>query len=116
MGTIAGARAAQLDRKVGSLTPGKEADVIVLDASSINTMPLNNAPGAVVTLMDTSNVRHVFIAGRLMKWDFRLVGVNVDKLRHEIEASRDAVLGRIQEAFPDYMPSRVGSCCLPYGS
>jgi cytosine/adenosine deaminase-related metal-dependent hydrolase len=115
MATIAGARAAQLEGKVGSLTPGKEADIIVLDGRRINTMPMNNAPGAVVTMMDTSNVRHVLIAGRPVKWDHELVGVDVDKLRREIEASRDAVLGRIRAAFPEYAPSLVGSCCLPQG-
>jgi cytosine/adenosine deaminase-related metal-dependent hydrolase len=114
MATIAGARAAQVDHKVGSLTPGKEADIIMLDGRRINTMPLNNAPGSVVTMMDTSNVRNVFIAGRLRKWNHELVGVDVDRLRHQIEASRDAVLGRIQAAFPTYAPSRVESCCLPY--
>ncbi len=111
MATVAGARAAGLEAKVGSLTPGKAADIIVLDANRINTMPLNNAPGAVVTLMDTGNVRHVFIAGKPVKWDHALVGVDVDRLRHEIEASRDAVLGRIREGFPEYAPPVVGSCC-----
>jgi cytosine/adenosine deaminase-related metal-dependent hydrolase len=85
----------------------------VLDGRRINTMPMNNAPGAVVTMMDTSNVRHVLIAGRPVKWDHELVGVDVDRLRREVEASRDAVLGRIRAAFPDYAPSLVGSCCLP---
>jgi 5-methylthioadenosine/S-adenosylhomocysteine deaminase len=42
----------KLDRKVGSLTPGKEADIILLDAEAINVAPLNNVPGAVVTLME----------------------------------------------------------------
>jgi 5-methylthioadenosine/S-adenosylhomocysteine deaminase len=114
MATIAGARAAHVDHKVGSLTPGKEADIIMLDANRINTMPLNNAPGSVVTMMDTSNVRNVFIAGRLRKWNHELVGVDVGLLRQRIEASRDAVLGRIRAAFPAYAPSRVESCCLPY--
>lgn len=41
MATVAGARAAHVDGKVGTLTPGKEADVIMLDANRINTMPLN---------------------------------------------------------------------------
>jgi 5-methylthioadenosine/S-adenosylhomocysteine deaminase len=107
MATIAGARAAGLDREVGSLTPGKYADVIVLDARRINTMPLNHAPGTVVTLMDTSNVRHVFISGKAVKWHFELVGVDVHRLRTEVEASRDAVLGRIREAFAEYDPSRT---------
>lgn len=114
MATIAGARAAQLEHRIGTLTPGKDADVIMLDARRINTMPLNNAPGAAVTMMDTSNVRNVFVAGRLMKWNHELVGVDVDRLRQQIENSRDAVLGRIREAFPDYAPSVVASCCLPY--
>ncbi len=114
MATIAGARAAQLDHKVGALTPGKDADVIMLDGRRINAMPLNNAPGAVVTMMDTSNVKNVLIGGRLMKLNHELVGVDVDKLRQEIEAARDRVLGRLRAAFPEYAPTLVSSCCLPY--
>ena len=53
------------DHKVGSLTPGKEADLIMLDARRINTMPMNNAPGTVVTLMDTGNVRPYALAGMM---------------------------------------------------
>ena len=67
MATIQGARDAHVDAKVGTLTPGKDADIIMLRTDTINVMPLNNAAGAVVTLMDTSNVDTVFIAGKLMK-------------------------------------------------
>ena len=121
MATVAGAAAARLDHKVGTLTPGKEADIIVLDARALNCIPMNNAPGTVVTMMDTSNVKHVFIAGRLRKWDGQLVDVNVDELRHQIEASRGAVLARIQSvpipvdglnSAPGYTPSLLGSCCI----
>lgn len=105
MATIAGARATQLEHKVGSLTPGKEADVIMLDAELINTIPMNNAPGTAVTMMDTSNVRHVLVAGRPLKWNHELVGVDVDSLRARVEASRDRVLSRIRSAFPEYQPS-----------
>src|SRR5262245_7154741 len=73
--TIEGARASHLDHKVGTITPGKEADIIMLRPDAINVTPLNNAPGAVVTLMDTSNVDTVFIAGKLMKRAGKLVGV-----------------------------------------
>jgi 5-methylthioadenosine/S-adenosylhomocysteine deaminase len=121
MATIAGAAAARLDHKVGTLTPGKEADIIVLDARALSCVPMNNAPGTVVTRMDTSNVKHVFIAGQLRKRDGKLVGVDVDKLRHQIEASRDAALARIQavpipidglRSAPGYTPSFLGSCCI----
>ncbi len=68
LATIEGARVAHLDRKIGTLTPGKEADIIMLATDRINVFPLNNVPGTVVTLMDTSNVENVFVAGKIRKW------------------------------------------------
>jgi cytosine/adenosine deaminase-related metal-dependent hydrolase len=52
--TIEGARGLKLDHITGSLTPGKAADIILLDAQAINVAPLNNVPGAVVTLWSAS--------------------------------------------------------------
>jgi 5-methylthioadenosine/S-adenosylhomocysteine deaminase len=66
--TIEGARGLKLDHRTGSLTPGKEADIILLDAEALNVAPLNNAAGAVVTLMDRTNVDTVIVAGRIRKW------------------------------------------------
>lgn len=87
--TIEGARGLKLDHKVGSLTPGKEADIILLDAQAINVAPLNHVPGAVVTLMERSNVDTVIVAGRIRKWKGRLLDADLPKLRGELEASRD---------------------------
>ena len=49
--TIEGARANGLEKKIGTLTPGKEADIIMLRTDLLNVMPMNNAVGAVVTSM-----------------------------------------------------------------
>jgi cytosine/adenosine deaminase-related metal-dependent hydrolase len=87
--TLEGARGLRLDRKTGSLTPGKDADIVLLDAAAINVAPLNNVPGAVVTLMERSNVDTVMVAGRIRKWRGELLGVDLPKLRRELEASRD---------------------------
>jgi cytosine/adenosine deaminase-related metal-dependent hydrolase len=87
--TIEGARGLRLDRKTGSLTPGKEADIILLDAEAINVAPLNHVPGAVVTLMERSNVETVMVAGRVMKWRGQLLRFDLARLRSELEASRD---------------------------
>jgi cytosine/adenosine deaminase-related metal-dependent hydrolase len=94
LATVAGARANQLADRVGTITPGKQADGIVLRADAINTMPLNNAYGAVVLGMDTSNVDTVFIAGRPRKRNGQLVGVDVEAVRDEVERSRDGNLAR----------------------
>ena len=87
--TVNGARDLKLERKTGSLTPGKEADIIILDAEAINVAPLNHVPGAVVSLMDRSNVETVIVAGKIRKWKGRMLDVNLRRLRRELEASRD---------------------------
>ena len=92
--TINGAKGLRLDKKIGSLTPGKEADVIILDATAINVAPLNHVPGAVVTLMERSNVETVIVAGKVRKWKGRLLGVNLSQLRTELENSRDYIFGK----------------------
>jgi cytosine/adenosine deaminase-related metal-dependent hydrolase len=51
--------------------------------------PLNHVPGAVVTLMERSNVDSVMVAGKLRKWKGKLLDVDLPKLKQELEASRD---------------------------
>ena len=92
--TMGGARVNHLERKVGSLTPGKEADVILLKTDAINVLPLNHAYGAIVLAMDTSNVDTVFVGGAVKKWKGALVGVDVARVRRLAEASRDWVLAQ----------------------
>jgi cytosine/adenosine deaminase-related metal-dependent hydrolase len=92
--TIAGARANRLDRKVGTLTPGKDADLVMLRTDAINVLPFNSAYGAVVLAMDTSNVDTVFIAGKVVKRGGRLVGVDFERIRREAEQSRDYIAGK----------------------
>jgi cytosine/adenosine deaminase-related metal-dependent hydrolase len=87
--TLQGAQDLRLDHKVGSLTPGKEADIIILDAEAINVAPLNVVPGAVVSLMERSNVETVIVAGKVRKWKGKLLDVNLGKLRRDLEGSRD---------------------------
>jgi cytosine/adenosine deaminase-related metal-dependent hydrolase len=87
--TVQGAKDLKLDRRIGTLTPGKEADIILLDATAINVAPLNVVPGAVVSLMERSNVETVIVAGKVRKWKGRLLDVNLGRLRRDLEASRD---------------------------
>lgn len=89
--TMNGAKALRLDDKVGSLTPGKEADIIILDATRLNVTPLNHVPGAVVSLMDRTNVETVIVAGKIRKWRGELLGVDLPRLQQQLEASRDYV-------------------------
>jgi cytosine/adenosine deaminase-related metal-dependent hydrolase len=92
--TINGAKHLRLDGKTGSLTPGKEADIIILDATALNVAPLNNVPGAVVSLMDRTNVETVIVAGKVRKWKGNLLDVDLSHLRQQLEASRDFIFAK----------------------
>jgi 5-methylthioadenosine/S-adenosylhomocysteine deaminase len=89
--TIEGARANGLERKIGTLTPGKDADIILLRTDRLNVMPMNNAVGAVVTSMGPQNVDTVLIAGKVMKRNGQLVGVDFEKLTRMGDAARDRI-------------------------
>ncbi len=89
--TLNGAKGLRLDSKVGTLKPGKEADIIILDATKLNVAPLNKVPGAVVSLMERTNVETVIVAGKVRKWKGELLDVDLDRLRAQLEASRDYI-------------------------
>src|SRR6478672_11567514 len=93
-GTINGARCANVDGKVGTLTPGKDADLLMLKADSIDIWPLNNAHGVVVNLMGPQHVEAVFIAGQVKKWRGNLVGVDMPRVLRSMQEARDGVLHR----------------------
>jgi cytosine/adenosine deaminase-related metal-dependent hydrolase len=87
--TVNGAKHLRLDGKCGSLKPGKEADIIILDATALNVAPLNSVPGAVVSLMDRTNVETVIVAGKVRKWKGQLLDVDLRRLRSQLDDSRD---------------------------
>ena len=92
--TIEGARANGLEDKVGTLTPGKEADIITLRTDQVNIVPVNDPIGAVVWGMDTSNVDSVFVAGKALKRNGQLLNVDLDRARRLAIESRDYVVAK----------------------
>jgi cytosine/adenosine deaminase-related metal-dependent hydrolase len=125
MMTIAGAAGNGVLDRVGTLTPGKEADIVFLDTRNLDIAPAFNVPGAVVTLMNQHHVRHVMIAGRFRLWNHELVDVDVPALVAKLEAAQERALGRIQgpaktgtlppgrNSLADpYRPNRFGSTCI----
>ncbi|GGM06578.1 amidohydrolase family protein [Micromonospora yangpuensis] len=93
--TRQGARTNGLGEVTGSLTPGRQADLIVVDAAAVNTMPLNDAVGTLVLGADARNIETVLVAGRVRKAAGELVGVDLAQLRAEVTASRDAILAAV---------------------
>jgi 5-methylthioadenosine/S-adenosylhomocysteine deaminase len=84
-----------MEAKVGTLTPGKEADIVMLRTDLPNTLPFNSAYGAIVTAMDTSNVDTVIVAGKVVKGGGKLVGVDLASVGRQAAASRDYLIGKL---------------------
>jgi cytosine/adenosine deaminase-related metal-dependent hydrolase len=97
--TIDGAHVAGLEDRTGSLTPGKQADIVVIDANAINMAPLIDPVAAVVLSADVSNVDTVMVAGVVKKRAGRLLA-DVGKVRADVEASRDHLLRATSEKQP----------------
>jgi 5-methylthioadenosine/S-adenosylhomocysteine deaminase len=90
--TLEGARANGLDHKVGSLTPGKQADLVLLRTDRLNVTPLNDPITAVVAGMDTGNVDTVLIAGRVMKRGGTLLHVDWPAVMRQADDARQHVI------------------------
>ncbi len=90
--TIEGARCAALDHKTGTLTPGKDADLLMLRYDDPNIWPLNNACSAVVNLMNPGHVENVFVAGKVRNWRGALVDVDRARVLSLVAAARDSVV------------------------
>jgi cytosine/adenosine deaminase-related metal-dependent hydrolase len=108
--TLGGARALRLDRKLGSLAPGKQADIVMIDARGMNIFPA--LPGgdpahAVLMYAETADIENVMIAGKFVKRAGKLAfpEERLQKLQQELLASR---LRMMQEGAYAYRPVPSG--------
>jgi cytosine/adenosine deaminase-related metal-dependent hydrolase len=92
--TIEGARAVGMAERIGSLTPGKQADVILVRADSLGMAPLNNAAGALVYNAHPGLVDTVIVAGRPVKRAGVLLDHDPARVLAAAEQTRDHVLAQ----------------------
>lgn len=90
--TVNGARAAGLQDRIGTLAVGREADVIMVRTDDVAVFPVTDAVGTVVQAVERANVDTVMVAGEIRKRGGRLVGVDLPKLRVEVDGSLDHLL------------------------
>jgi 5-methylthioadenosine/S-adenosylhomocysteine deaminase len=103
-GTANGAHAMGLEHRIGSLTPGKQADIIVIGGRRLNMVPMTDPVGCIVAQANPSNVQHVLVGGRFVKRAGELVGVD---LAHAIDLAQTAserVLGCVTAGGKPLLP------------
>ncbi|MCM3502547.1 amidohydrolase family protein [Microbacterium sp. P26] len=89
--TLNGARAAGVDHLVGSLTPGKRADIVLVDMSGISQVGWNreDPTGAVLSQGNAGCIDTVFVDGKVVKRDGALVHVDVRAATDALERSHE---------------------------
>lgn len=73
MATVDGARTIGLEKQVGTLAVGKSADILLMRADSLAYSPLGDSIDAIVGAADSADIEAIFVAGKVVKWDRRLV-------------------------------------------
>ncbi|QWF84546.1 amidohydrolase family protein [Amycolatopsis sp. CA-230715] len=86
--TLDGARAVGLGDRVGSITPGKQADLVLLRTDDLTLFPANHPIGAIVSAAHPGLVDTVLVAGKIVKRGGELIGVDLDALRERALRSR----------------------------
>ena len=104
MATIAGAEALGMADRIGSLTVGKQADIVVHQASDWGWLPRGDVGLQLVWGTDGRTVRDVFIAGQPVIRDGRCVTVDAPALRNEARERQRSLLDRAGITIPHVWP------------
>jgi cytosine/adenosine deaminase-related metal-dependent hydrolase len=84
-----GARTVGLGDKVGTITPGKSADLILVPRHALNLAPMGDPIGALVLGGHAGNVEAVLVEGRPVKWNGRMIGCDARRAIGLLEQSRE---------------------------
>lgn len=93
MATMGGARAMGLDKTIGSLEVGKQADIIAIDLSEPETQPVYNPLSQLVYACNGSQVSHSWIAGNLLMQQRQLTRIDLPALSVRVAVWRDKING-----------------------
>jgi cytosine/adenosine deaminase-related metal-dependent hydrolase len=96
--TIEGAKALRLDHRIGSLAPGKEADLILIDGSHINLFPVHDPVESVVFHANPSNVDTVMVGGKILKRGGKLRYRGLAQKQQALAKSARRILGGSKKA------------------
>ena len=96
LATMGGAEVLDQADVIGSLTPGKKADLIVLDPGRVNFAPRWDWISQVVFNAQPTNVEYVFVDGQMLKAAGQLVGASADAAVAAAEVAADHLRAALQ--------------------
>jgi 5-methylthioadenosine/S-adenosylhomocysteine deaminase len=104
--TLDGAKVAGIADRTGSITPGKKADLVIIETKSPNVAPVIDPVAAVVCAADISNVDTVIVDGRILKRSGKLLA-ELSGPRRDVESSRDFLVGTFGTPEAGWLPAKA---------
>jgi len=96
LATMGSARAIGWGEEIGALERGYRADVVILDAGGLHSVPLYDEYDHLVYSAKSSDVRDVFVDGRQLVERGNIIGLEYEGFRKRVENTRDSLLSRIE--------------------
>jgi 5-methylthioadenosine/S-adenosylhomocysteine deaminase len=96
LATIGGAAALGLGSEVGSLTPGKAADLLLIRTDGLNFAPRSDPVAGVVLHASSADVDTVLVGGSVVKRDGRMLRADADRARRLVERSRQRIVEAVE--------------------
>lgn len=93
MATLGGARALKMDHLIGSLEPGKRADIIAVDLSKSHQVPTQNPYGALVHTCNMDNVLMTMVEGRMLYDRGKYLTLDREGMGERVEQLREKMRG-----------------------
>jgi 5-methylthioadenosine/S-adenosylhomocysteine deaminase len=104
--TVGGAVNAGLADRVGTIAPGRRADLVVLDLDHVHTRPFGSWVGTVVSWANHANVDTVFVDGHVRKWKGELVDLDYGSLVDAAHESRERLWAALGATVDDVRDGR----------
>jgi cytosine/adenosine deaminase-related metal-dependent hydrolase len=91
--TVEGARMLGMQDRIGTLAPGKQADLVMIRADALNMQPVHDPAAAVVMQASVANIDSVMVAGRWMKRDGKMLAGDIKIKLARLRRSGERIVG-----------------------
>jgi len=104
MVTSNGAKSLLWEKEIGSIEPGRKADLIVINPNTATMLPMHDPIANMVTAMRAENVESVMVDGKWIMWERKILTINEEEVLEEAQRRGEAIVKRAGISLPERFP------------